>query len=74
MQLKVSIQISPPPETQNKREIDLLLDEEVSKFEEFYTKVQRNRGLDGYPLASFERGVLKSYLYFASTERGDDGK
>jgi len=52
--------------------VDRLLDKEIVKFEEYYSQKQREAGFDGAPLATFERSVLKGYLYFASTERRDD--
>lgn len=72
MRLSVKVKINPPPETVDKKEVDRLLDGELSKFEDYFAKVQREQGFDGAPLAGFERGVLKAYLYYAATEREAD--
>jgi hypothetical protein len=72
VELRVKITIQPPPDTVSKQEVDRLLDGELTRFEKYFSHIQQKRGLDGAPLASFERGVIKAYLYYAATERDAD--
>jgi hypothetical protein len=52
--------------------VDKLLDGELSNFEKYFSRIQEERGLEGAPLATFERGLLKAYLFYAATEREAD--
>ena len=72
MQVKVSVKINPPPNQMDKREVDRLLDGEISQFERYVIRQAQSKGYEGAPLASFERSMIKAYLYFAATERGKD--
>jgi hypothetical protein len=72
VELHVNVKINPPPETVDKKEVDRLLDGELSRFEKHFSHVQKEKGMDGAPLAAFERGVLKAYLYYAATVRDAD--
>lgn len=65
--------IDPPPEKANPEEMDELLNQELSKFNEYYMQLQANKGaVDPSPLIGVERGAVKAYLMYASTEREDD--
>ena len=72
MELHVKVQISPPPKTVDKKEVDKLLDGELTRFEEYVQRKGREAGSDGMPLASHERGIIKAYIYYAATERDAD--
>ena len=56
----------------NKQEVDSLLDGEITKFEQHVIRQHEAKGIEGAPLASFERGMVKAYLYFAATERAEE--
>lgn len=47
--------------------LDRLMDDEISKFEDAFSRSQRDRGLTGEPLTSIERGTLKAFLIYART-------
>lgn len=73
MDLRVNVVISPPPSKDNVRELDAMLDGELTKFNEYFIRKQRERGiLDPAPLIGPERGIVKAYLIFAATERPKD--
>jgi hypothetical protein len=72
VELKVSVKISPPPSQVDKKEVDKLLEGEIAQFEQHVIRQAKERGFEGAPLASFERGMVKAYLFFAATERAKD--
>lgn len=47
--------------------LDSLMDGELSAFERDLQTRNRAAGLSGEPLTGVERGVLKAYLFFATT-------
>lgn len=69
MELQVNVVIRPNVNEADVEALDKLLEEECSRFNEYYARRQRQAGLDGLPLATFERAILKAYLIFAAADR-----
>lgn len=56
-----------PLETTDPQRLDELLDGELSAFEEWFMKRQKERGAEyAGPLIAAERGVLKAYIMYAA--------
>jgi hypothetical protein len=53
--------------------MDEALEGELAKFNLWFMERQQNQGvLEPSPLATFEKGILKAYLLYASTERPEE--
>jgi hypothetical protein len=62
--LKVVVRVDPPTEL-SREQFNELMDGELTAFEADLRRRQQGRGLQGDPLISAERGLLKAYIYFA---------
>jgi len=71
MQLSVEIKISPPPSELDVRKLDEMLDGELVQFERWFIDRQRAKGLEAGPLIGAERGVVKAYILYCATARGE---
>jgi hypothetical protein len=68
-QLKVMIEIEPPPSEIHPRDLDALLSGELENFQTWFIARQQRAGNEGAPLVGAERGVVKAYLIYAATAR-----
>lgn len=69
MQLKVTIEIAPPPSEVDPRRLDELLNGELEDFQKWFVARQQRAGNEGAPLVGAERGAVKAYLIYAATAR-----
>lgn len=67
----MSVKINPLPGELPAQEMDRLLNGELSNFEKWAIERQRAKGYEGAGLITAERGIIKAYLVYAATARGE---
>lgn len=53
------------------RKLDEMLDGELLAFERWFINRQRSKGMGSDPLIGAERGVVKAYILYCATARGE---
>lgn len=71
--LRVTVQIEQHPKKIPSDEMDALLEGELFAFEEYFMRVQAERGKHApSPLITGEKSIVKAYIYYAATRSAEE--